>query len=112
MSDDPKLPDSAPGLPTMDTASASETLGGVLIDHFRRNTLAYLTATVLFLSANLQAVYENFGEVTKSEMASYGYWQVAAMVCKSLNAGCIAVLGYLMKSPLHRNVEANENDPK
>jgi uncharacterized membrane protein YjjB (DUF3815 family) len=100
MSDDPKLDPAAPGLPTMDTTNASETVGSVIAHHFKTHTLAYLTAIVLFLSANLGAVYENFYNLPKAEMSGYGWWQVAALVAKSLNAGFIAVLGYLMRSPL------------
>lgn len=101
MSADPnKLDPGEPGLPTGDTAPASETLTSVLAAHFRTHTLAYLTALVLFLSANLGAIYENFSAITKQEMSGYGYWQVLALLAKSINAGCIAVLGYLMKSPV------------
>lgn len=85
--------DAAPALPPA-------TLCAVLVEHFRAHTLTYLLAALFFLSANLTAIADAFATLNKPDMAALGWWQVAALVAKALNAGCVAVIALLTKSPL------------
>lgn len=73
--------------------------------HLGKHGSAYLTAAAIALSASLTAYYDNFGGLTAEQVAALGWWQVLALGAKVLNPGVVALVGYLMKSPLSKNPE-------
>ena len=88
MPDDPKLPDNAPGLPTMDTTPAEKTVGDVLFDLFRRHTLNFIIGALVFCGATFGALAD--------EAARMG-WSKTAFVGKVIQPGCVALLAFLAK---------------
>ena len=68
--------------------------------HLDRYGLAYIIAVCLTLGAALNSFAEIFGTLTREAWAMMGWWQILALFAKSLNAAPMALLAYLIKSPL------------
>lgn len=79
--------------------------------HGSKNGMAYLVALCLVLGATLTAFYDNFGTLTREAWVTLGWWQLTALVMKSLSSAPAALVGYLMRSPLPPNSTAATNPP-
>lgn len=77
----------------------------VFVDHGERNYLHYLIGSCLILGACFTAFYDNFMPADPKTMAEYGWWQVLALLAKSMGAAPAALLAYLMRSPLTPKTE-------
>lgn len=71
--------------------------------HGSKNGLAYLVGLCLVLGATLTSFYDNFGTLSRDAWTALGWWQIAALVMKSLSSAPAALVGYLMRSPLPAN---------
>jgi hypothetical protein len=74
-------------------------MGAALQRHFARHALFYVIALGLGAQAFGTSFYDNFWPVEREDMAKLGWWQVAALVVKSLSFAVGIVVGYLIKSP-------------
>lgn len=73
--------------------------------HASRQALAYAIAIALALSASLTAFHDKFSVLTRAQVQELGWWQLVALVANCLNPGVIALVGYLMRSPLTKEAK-------
>ncbi len=71
-----------------------------LVDNAQHNAVAVLVCLALALSASIGAFIDNFGALDAATMKQIAWWQVLAMLAKCANPGIVAIIGFLMKSPL------------
>jgi hypothetical protein len=83
----------------------SVTMWEALKVHAAKQALAYAIALALALSASLNAFHDNFAVLTRDQAQTLGWWQLLALVAKCLNPGVIALVGYLMRSPLSKEID-------
>lgn len=69
----------------------------ILLDHFRRYTLAYLLASLFFAMASGSQFVDTFSVLTREQVAALAWWQLLALACKPLLSGLAAVLAFLNK---------------
>jgi len=78
-----------------------------LRDHAAKHALFYAIAIGLGFQSFGTAFYDNFYNVPPANMAELGWWQVAALVMKSMSFAVGCMVGYLIKSPEVKNEEAH-----
>lgn len=66
----------------------------------QKYALSYVLACFLAISASIGAFIDNFGPLDRAAMDGLAWWQIAAVVAKCMNPGIVAIIGFLMKSPL------------
>ena len=67
----------------------------VLLDHFRRYTLAYLLAGLFFCISSGTQFVDTFSTLTREQCAALAWWQIFALFWKSILSGLGAVLAFL-----------------
>jgi hypothetical protein len=90
VSTDPdKLPEGAPPLPDeRDTAAASQTVGDVIFELFRRHTLNFIIGVLVFGGSTFGALADEAGKLG---------WTRTAFLGRVLQPGCVALLAFLAK---------------
>lgn len=68
--------------------------------HGSKNALAYLIGVCLVLGATFTSFYDNFGNIDRATWLALGWWQILALLAKSLASAPAALVGYLMRSPI------------
>lgn len=79
--------------------------------HAAKHFQSYFIAMLLGLSGWLVGFYDNFWSVEPPNMKALGWWQVTALIMKTLAGGVAAIIGYMMKSPLDKSAPAAEHQP-
>ncbi len=69
----------------------------ILLDHFRRFTLAYLLAMLFFAMASGTQFVDTFSGLTREQVDKQAWWQLVALACKPILSGLAAVLAFLNK---------------
>lgn len=72
----------------------------VFVEHGEKHGYHYLVGACLILGACFTAFYDNFMPLDIKTCHEYGWWQVVALLSKSMGAAPSALLAYLMRSPL------------
>lgn len=67
----------------------------ILLDHFRRFTLAYFLAGLFFCISSGTQFVDTFSTLTRDQVAGLAWWQVFALFWKSILSGLGAVLAFL-----------------
>lgn len=67
----------------------------ILLDHFRRFTLAYLLAGLFFSISSGTQFVDTFSALTREQFNALAWWQVFALFWKSILSGLGAVLAFL-----------------
>lgn len=67
--------------------------------HAARHALAYVVVVGFGLQAFGTAFYDNFWTLEPPQMRALGWWQVVALILKSLSFAVGIMVGYLIKSP-------------
>jgi hypothetical protein len=67
--------------------------------HAAKHALFYAIAIGMGAQAFFTALYDNFWGLEPYDVVELGWWQVGALLCKSLSAPIAIVVGYLIKAP-------------
>lgn len=67
----------------------------ILLDHFRRFTLAYFLAGLFFCISSGTQFVDTFSTLTRDQVAVLAWWQILALFWKSILSGLGAVLAFL-----------------
>ena len=67
----------------------------ILLDHFRRFTLAYFLAGLFFCISSGTQFVDTFSTLTREQVAALAWWQIFALFWKSILSGLGAVLAFL-----------------
>jgi len=81
------------------------------VDHGEKHGYHYLVGACLIMGACFTAFYDNFMPMDPATYKSYGWWQIIALVSKSMGAAPSALLAYLMRSPLTPKKEEPKTNP-
>lgn len=84
----------------------------ILLDHFRRCTLAYLLALLFFSISSGTQFVDTFSALTREQAAALAWWQIFALFWKSILSGLGAVLAFLNKHVSRIEPPAAEPDPE
>ncbi len=79
-----------------------------LVANAQKNAVAVLICLALALSASIGAFIDNFGSVDHDAMSQLAWWQIVALLAKCANPGIVAIIGFLMKSPLAGKPETTQ----
>jgi hypothetical protein len=82
----------------------------VLLDHFRRFTLAYLLAGLFFCISSGTQFVDTFVTLTREQAATLAWWQILALFWKSILSGLGAVLAFL--NPHAAKIPPSDLPPK
>ena len=83
----------------------------ILLDHFRRYTLAYLLASLFFAMASGSQFVDTFSVLTREQAAALAWWQLLALCAKPLLSGLAAVLAFLNKHTSSIPPPSNNTQP-
>ena len=67
----------------------------ILLDHFRRYTLAYFLAGLFFCISSGTQFVDTFSTLTRDQVAGLAWWQILALFWTSILSGFGAVLAFL-----------------
>jgi hypothetical protein len=67
--------------------------------HSAKHALFYAIAIGLGAQAFFTGLYDNFWSLEPADASSLGWWQILALLCKSLSAPIGIVVGYMIKAP-------------
>lgn len=70
----------------------------VLIDHFRRYTLAYMAAFGYATLASLGAFIDIFSNLTRDQAHAMPWWAITALAAKCVTPGVAAILAFVNQS--------------
>lgn len=68
--------------------------------HAKTHALLYLLAFMLAASATADAVADNFGGLNRADWEAMGWWQLTALLGKSLKPAAVAISALLVKPPV------------
>lgn len=77
-----------------------------LKNHFAKHALFWVIALGMGGQAFFTALYDNFYPIPRANMAELGWWQVGALLGKSLSFALGIVVGYLIKTPGNEQKES------
>lgn len=70
----------------------------ILLDHFRRYTVAYLAALGYATLASLGAFIDIFSGLTREQAHALPWWGIAALSAKCVTPGVAAILAFVNQS--------------